>query len=174
MRQIGTVKFYNAQKGFGFIKPDDGGKDVFVHVTAVERAGIGNLDEGMRVSVDTFNPAEASAGAKAGAELILSVNRANRDDDRGSAVGSGRCLRDGGEERSSFGIVRTRGEDLDRLRRTPRGDRPATLERRRRQVKRGRGLLARAGRAGARCLRPAGPGRAISRPVAGTRSGPVS
>jgi CspA family cold shock protein len=53
MRQIGTVKFYNAQKGFGFIKPDDGGKDVFVHVTAVERAGIGNLDEGMRISFET-------------------------------------------------------------------------------------------------------------------------
>ena len=47
MRQSGTVKFYNAQKGYGFIKPDDGGKDIFVHVTAVERAGIGDLNEGM-------------------------------------------------------------------------------------------------------------------------------
>ena len=53
MRQSGTVKFYNSQKGYGFIKPDDGGKDVFVHVTAVERAGIGNLDEGTRIFFDT-------------------------------------------------------------------------------------------------------------------------
>ena len=45
MRQSGTIKFYNSQKGYGFIKPDDGGKDVFVHVTAVERAGINNLDD---------------------------------------------------------------------------------------------------------------------------------
>ena len=49
---IGTVKWFNAQKGFGFIQPQDGGKDVFVHITAVERAGIGNLKEGQKVSYD--------------------------------------------------------------------------------------------------------------------------
>ena len=48
----GTVKFYNVQKGFGFIQPDDGGKDVFVHASALERAGIRNLVEGQRVSFD--------------------------------------------------------------------------------------------------------------------------
>jgi cold shock protein len=46
----GTVKFYNDQKGFGFIQPDDGGKDVFVHATALERAGIRALREGQKVS----------------------------------------------------------------------------------------------------------------------------
>ena len=49
----GTVKFYNTQKGFGFIQPDDGGKDVFVHATALERAGIHTLAEGQKVSFDT-------------------------------------------------------------------------------------------------------------------------
>jgi cold shock protein len=49
----GIVKFYNEQKGFGFIAPDDGGKDVFVHATALERAGISRLVEGQKVSFDT-------------------------------------------------------------------------------------------------------------------------
>ena len=49
----GTVKFYNDQKGFGFITPDDGGKDVFVHSTALERAGMRGLSEGQKVSYDT-------------------------------------------------------------------------------------------------------------------------
>jgi CspA family cold shock protein len=49
---IGTVKWFNAQKGYGFIEPEDGTKDVFVHISAVERAGIGNLREGQRVSFD--------------------------------------------------------------------------------------------------------------------------
>lgn len=49
---IGTVKWFNAVKGFGFIQPDDGQKDVFVHVSAVERSGIGNLAEGQRVSFE--------------------------------------------------------------------------------------------------------------------------
>jgi cold shock protein len=49
----GTVKFYNSQKGFGFIQPDDGGKDVFVHATALERAGMSGLAEGQKVSFDT-------------------------------------------------------------------------------------------------------------------------
>ena len=49
----GTVKFYNDQKGFGFIAPDNGGKDVFVHATALERAGMRSLAEGQKVSFDT-------------------------------------------------------------------------------------------------------------------------
>ena len=49
----GTVKFYNGQKGFGFIQPDNGGKDVFVHATALERAGLTTLNEGQKVSFDT-------------------------------------------------------------------------------------------------------------------------
>ena len=49
----GTVKFYNDQKGFGFIQPDNGGKDVFVHATALERAGLRGLVEGQKVSFDT-------------------------------------------------------------------------------------------------------------------------
>jgi CspA family cold shock protein len=48
----GTVKWYNDQKGYGFIQPDDGGKDVFVHVSAVERAGLSRLNEGQKVSYD--------------------------------------------------------------------------------------------------------------------------
>ena len=45
----GTVKWYNGQKGYGFIQPDDGGKDVFVHISAVERSGMHSLNEGQRV-----------------------------------------------------------------------------------------------------------------------------
>lgn len=48
----GTVKWFNAQKGFGFIQPSDGGKDVFVHISAVERSGMGTLTEGQQVSYE--------------------------------------------------------------------------------------------------------------------------
>ena len=48
----GTVKFFNTSKGFGFIEPDEGGKDVFVHITAVQKAGYTNLVEGLRVSYE--------------------------------------------------------------------------------------------------------------------------
>jgi len=48
----GTVKWFNSQKGFGFIQPDDGGKDVFVHISAVERAGMQSLHEGQQISFD--------------------------------------------------------------------------------------------------------------------------
>ena len=51
--ESGTVKFYNDQKGYGFIAPDNGNKDVFVHATALERAGIHGLSEGQKVSFDT-------------------------------------------------------------------------------------------------------------------------
>lgn len=48
----GTVKWFNAQKGFGFIEPDDGGSDAFVHISALERSGIGDLSEGQKVGFD--------------------------------------------------------------------------------------------------------------------------
>jgi cold shock protein len=49
---IGTVKWFNSQKGYGFIQPEDGTKDVFVHISAVERSGLGDLREGQRVSFE--------------------------------------------------------------------------------------------------------------------------
>lgn len=52
MMSDGTVKWFNTQKGYGFIQPDDGSKDVFVHINAVERAGLGTLNEGQKVSFD--------------------------------------------------------------------------------------------------------------------------
>jgi CspA family cold shock protein len=52
MMATGTVKFFNSQKGFGFIQPADGSKDVFVHISAVERAGMGTLVEGQKVSYE--------------------------------------------------------------------------------------------------------------------------
>lgn len=50
--QVGTVKFFNSQKGFGFIQPEDGSKDVFVHISAVERANLGTLTEGQKVQFE--------------------------------------------------------------------------------------------------------------------------
>ena len=50
--ETGTVKFYNEQKGYGFIQPDNGGKDVFVHATALERAGMRGLREGQKISYE--------------------------------------------------------------------------------------------------------------------------
>ena len=64
---IGTVKFFNGIKGFGFIQPENGEKDVFVHVSAVEQAGMGTLAEGQRVSFDvvTERGKQAAANLKA-------------------------------------------------------------------------------------------------------------
>jgi CspA family cold shock protein len=61
----GIVKFFNPAKGFGFIRPDDGSKDVFVHVSAVERAGLGSLSEGQKLSyeVERGNDGKSSATA---------------------------------------------------------------------------------------------------------------
>jgi len=60
---VGTVKWFNAQKGFGFIQPSDGGKDVFVHISAVERAGLGTLNEGQKVKYEVVNERGKSAAA---------------------------------------------------------------------------------------------------------------
>lgn len=60
---IGTVKFFNTSKGFGFIAPDGGGKDVFVHATAVEASGMGTLTDGQRVEFDIQPDARGSKAA---------------------------------------------------------------------------------------------------------------
>ena len=66
----GTVKWFNSQKGFGFIQPDDGGKDVFVHISAVERAGMHGLNEGQKVSFEVI--ANRKSG-KSAAENLRAV-----------------------------------------------------------------------------------------------------
>ena len=63
----GTVKWFNAQKGFGFIQPQDGSKDVFVHITAVQAAGLSGLDEGQKVSFEVVR----ERGKEAAANLRL-------------------------------------------------------------------------------------------------------
>jgi len=59
----GTVKWFNTQKGFGFIQPDDGGKDVFVHISAVQRAGMQTLNEGQKLSFEIANERGKAAAA---------------------------------------------------------------------------------------------------------------
>ncbi len=62
---IGTVKWFNDQKGYGFIQPDDGGKDVFVHISAVERAGLLGLKEGQKISFEIkVDPRRGKSSAK--------------------------------------------------------------------------------------------------------------
>jgi cold shock protein len=64
MPQQGTIKFFNAERGYGFIKPDDGGRDIFVHITAVAQAGLETLNEGQRVSYE-IEPDKKGKGSKA-------------------------------------------------------------------------------------------------------------
>jgi len=66
----GTVKWFNAQKGFGFIQPDDGGKDVFVHISAVERAGMSNLNEGQKLS---YEITEDKRSGKSSADQLRAI-----------------------------------------------------------------------------------------------------
>ena len=65
----GTVKWFNATKGFGFIQPDDGGKDVFVHISAVERSGLSGLNDGQKVSFD-IEAGRDGRSAAANLELV--------------------------------------------------------------------------------------------------------
>ena len=62
----GTVKWFNATKGFGFIEPEEGGKDVFVHISAVQNSGLSGLDEGQKVS---YEMEEDSRGRSSAAQL---------------------------------------------------------------------------------------------------------
>ena len=64
----GTVKWFNSQKGFGFIQPDDGSKDVFVHISAVERAGLYSLNEGQKVSYEVV--ADRKTGKSSAQNLV--------------------------------------------------------------------------------------------------------
>ena len=70
MAMTGAVKFFNGERGYGFIKPDDGGRDVFVHITAVERAGLKSLVEGQHVTFDV-EPDKKGKGPKA-VNLVVS------------------------------------------------------------------------------------------------------
>ena len=68
--KTGVVKFYNTQKGFGFIEPDDGAKDAFVHATALERAGIMTLNEGQKVEFDTEIDSRSGKSAVSTIKLV--------------------------------------------------------------------------------------------------------
>lgn len=65
---LGTVKWFNPTKGFGFIEPEDGSRDVFVHISAVERAGLGTLTEGQRVSFEVVTERGKQAASELKAE----------------------------------------------------------------------------------------------------------
>lgn len=69
-RMHGLVKFFNKDKGFGFITPDDGGKDVFVHVSAVQRAGVPHLNDGMKVSFATEDDARGRGPQAVSLQLL--------------------------------------------------------------------------------------------------------
>lgn len=66
----GTVKFFNGQKGFGFIQPDEGSKDVFVHISALERCGISTLSDGQKVSFETEIDGRSGKTAVSKIELV--------------------------------------------------------------------------------------------------------
>jgi CspA family cold shock protein len=68
--RTGTVKFYNSQRGYGFIQPDDGGKDVFVHATALERAGMRGLVEGQKIGFDVETDRRSGKDAAANLQEV--------------------------------------------------------------------------------------------------------
>ena len=90
---IGTVKFFNEQKGYGFIAPEGGGQDAFVHITAVERAGMRTLHENQRVS---YELQEDNRG-KMKAENLRSADEAEAPE-ASADEGSAEAANDGGEE----------------------------------------------------------------------------
>ena len=74
---IGTVKWFNATKGYGFIEPEDGGKDAFVHITAVERAGLNGLREGQKVEYELVPGQNGKSSAE---NLVPSTDQRTVDD----------------------------------------------------------------------------------------------
>ena len=99
MAMTGTVKFFNGERGYGFIKPDDGGRDVFVHITAVERAGLKDLTEGQRITFEV-EPDKKGKGPKA-VNLVISskADGSTRTGSLASAKNPGRGKRPGGCDR---------------------------------------------------------------------------
>ena len=76
----GTVKWFNTQKGYGFINPDDGDNDVFVHITAVQNSGLNGLNEGQKVTYDLEEQRNGKMAAVGlGFVVVLSVNRQDQD-----------------------------------------------------------------------------------------------
>ena len=75
----GTVKWFNPTKGFGFIEPEDGSKDAFVHISAVERAGLGTLNEGQKISYDLV-PGQNGKSAAENLKEASGDNAANEDE----------------------------------------------------------------------------------------------
>ena len=94
---IGTVKWYNSTKGYGFIQPDDGSKDAFVHVSAIERAGMNDLSEGQKIS---FELVTDTRSGKLSAEKLQSFDERHANDREAHASAS--------SDRSD--IVRRRGK----------------------------------------------------------------
>ena len=70
MTTTGTVKWFNAQKGFGFIQPDDGGNDAFVHISAVERAGASNLRDGQKIEYELARDSKSGKSAAENLQLL--------------------------------------------------------------------------------------------------------
>jgi len=79
MRQNGTVKFFNQAKGYGFISPEGGGKDVFVHITAVQRSGIPELNEGQKISFEVQDDKKGRGPQAGGLQLNLPASPPVRD-----------------------------------------------------------------------------------------------
>ena len=110
----GTVKWFNATKGYGFIQPDAGGKDVFVHISAVEKAGLGNLNEGAKVSYEVVanrgrNPPKISGWV----DRLVIKNGPSEGVARAAIFTNGNCAGDGPArilERRAVALVPVGGE----------------------------------------------------------------